>query len=94
VPTRCPWGAHTCALFLKRQKLRAQTDSLSMIYSPQGRHGRHHRCRIHLSLGLDALGRRMSDFGIFGTQQEFKAGPELWSPRVCLMCSYLNWLKY
>ena len=67
VPTRCPWGAHTCALFLKRPKLRAQTDSLSMIYSPQDLHGRHHRCRIHLSPGVPppwAVGCRISAFSV------------------------------
>jgi hypothetical protein len=67
VPTRCPWGAHTCALFLKRPKLRPQTDSLSIIYSPQGRHGRHHRCRIHLSPGVStpwAVGCRISAFSV------------------------------
>ena len=67
VPTRCPWGAHNCALFLKRPKLRAQTDSLSMIYSPQDLHGRHHRCRIHLSPGVStpwAVGCRISAFSV------------------------------
>ena len=67
VPTRCPWGARTCALFWKRPKLRAQADSLSMIYSPQDLHGRHHRCRIHLSPGVStpwAVGCRISAFSV------------------------------
>ena len=67
VPTRCPWGAHTCALFLKRPKLRAQADSLSMIYSPQDLHGSHHRCRIYLSPGVStpwAVGCRILAFSV------------------------------
>ena len=92
---RCPRGAHEVPkhvhiFFEKAKSSSSNRLALNDLLSPGSSRPSSQVQNLPIPCGLEALGRRMSDFCIFDTQQEFKAGPELLSPRVCLMCSYLN----
>ena len=84
VPMRCPY---MCTFFEKAKTSSSNRLALNDLLAPGPSRPSSQVQNPPIPWGLDALGRRMSDFGIFGTQQEFKGCPELWSPRVSLMCT-------